>query len=127
MSPEPPRASPQPDAPPGPAEGGASRRIAHGTLIRAAGELTAKLASVVFFVVLARELGDTGFGDFIFGVSLSTVVLSVAGFGTDELLAREVARDRSQADGLYANILALKSNLVCFLLVVIAAIVFLGD
>src|SRR5687767_3428822 len=123
MSSEPPRASPEPDATPGPdtaTAGGASRRIAHGTLIRAAGELIAKLASVVFFVVLARELGEARFGDFIFGMALSTVVLSVAGFGTDELLTREVARERSRVDGLYANIIALKSILICFLLVVIA-------
>ena len=43
---------------------------------------------------IARELGETGFGDFIFGLSLSTVLFTAAGFGTDELIAREVARNR---------------------------------
>lgn len=100
--------------------------MAHGTLIRGAGELTAKLASVAFFVVLARELGEGQFGDFIFGMSLSAVLLSIAGLGTDELLTREVARDRSRVHGLYANILAVKGMLLAFLLVLIAVIMYLG-
>ena len=129
MAENPTRASSEPPEPiaPDEGEGRASRRIAHGTLIRAAGELTAKLASIVFFVILARELGEAGFGDFIFGMALSTVLLSIAGFGTDEMLVREIARDQDRVHTLYANVLALKSLMLLGLLVVLALIVHLGD
>jgi O-antigen/teichoic acid export membrane protein len=104
----------------------ASRRVARGTFVRAAGELTAKLASVVFFVILARELGEEGFGDFIFGMSLSTVLLSAAAFGTDELLTREVARDHGRLDVLYSNIFVIKAGMLVALLGVLALIVLIG-
>ena len=74
------------------AEGAATRRIAWGTMFRAVGEAVAKIASVLFYVVLARELGEAVFGDFIFGLSLAGVVLTMAAFGTDDLIAREVAQ-----------------------------------
>jgi O-antigen/teichoic acid export membrane protein len=105
----------------------ASRRVARGTFVRAAGELTAKLASIAFFVILARELGEEGFGDFIFGMSLSTVLLSAAAFGADELLVREVARDRGRLSELYSNIFVIKGAMLVALLGVLALIVLAGD
>ena len=66
-----------------------SQRIAFATLARTAGEAFAKLASLVFFIVIARELGEDDFGDFIFGASLATVLLMGAGVGMEELISRE--------------------------------------
>ena len=69
-----------------------SRRIAFGTLARSTGEAAGKLASLVFFVVIARHLGEKQFGDFIFGLSLSSVLLMLAGLGMQEMIGREVAK-----------------------------------
>jgi O-antigen/teichoic acid export membrane protein len=104
-----------------------SRRIAAATLIRAVGEIVAKAASVALFIAIARELGETGFGDFIFGLSLSSVLFTAAGFGTEELIARDVARDRGQLHHLYGNVLAVKSLALVALMVVMAVIVAVGD
>ena len=79
-------------------EASASRRIASGTLARLAGEAVGKVASLAFFVVIARELGKEHFGDFIFAMSLSTVFLFVAGLGLQELIGREIAKDRRRGD-----------------------------
>jgi O-antigen/teichoic acid export membrane protein len=68
----------------------------------------AKLASIVFFVSTARVLGEEGFGDFMFALSFTTVLFIVSGFGTEELLAREVARDRSRVHHFLSNIVAVK-------------------
>ena len=46
---------------------------------------------------MARELGREGFGAFMFALGLTGALVLCAGFGTDELTAREVARDRSRA------------------------------
>jgi O-antigen/teichoic acid export membrane protein len=104
-----------------------SRRIAGATLIRAVGELVAKAASVVFFIAIARELGDRGFGDFIFGLSLSSVLFTAAGFGTEQLIARDVARDRRELHHLYGNVLAVKGLALVALMAALAVIVFAGD
>jgi O-antigen/teichoic acid export membrane protein len=103
-----------------------SRKIATATLIRAFGEIVAKSASVVLFIAIARELGQAGFGDFIFGLSLSSVLFTAAGFGTDELVAREVARSRDQVHHLFGNVAAIKSVTLAAMLAVMAVIVWLG-
>lgn len=102
---------------------GASQRIALGTLLRSAGEVIGKSASLIFFVAIARGLGEERFGDFVFGLSLSTVLLIVAGLGMQELIAREVARDRHRVDELLWNVVALKGLMLIVLLGVIAGIV----
>ena len=103
-----------------------SKRIATATLIRAIGEIVAKTASVALFIAIARELGEAGFGDFIFGLSLSSVLFTAAGFGTEELIARDVARDREQIHHLYGNVIAVKSLTLVALLAVMAVIVSVG-
>jgi O-antigen/teichoic acid export membrane protein len=101
----------------------ASRRIAFGTLARLVGEGIGKLASLAFFVVIARELGQKQFGDFIFAMSLSTLFLFVAGLGLQEMLGREVAKDPRHADDLVWNVIAIRVLTMAALLVVMTAIV----
>jgi O-antigen/teichoic acid export membrane protein len=100
-----------------------SRRIAFGTLARSTGEAAGKLASLVFFVVIARYLGEAQFGDFIFGMSLSSVLLLLAGLGMQEMIGREVAKDPRRADELLWNVIVIKALLMVAALVVIAAVV----
>ncbi|HYU61731.1 MAG TPA: flippase [Solirubrobacterales bacterium] len=104
----------------------ATRRIAGGTAARAVGEAVAKAASVVFYIAIARKLGEASFGDFIFGLSLAGVLMTMAGFGTDELIAREVARDRERVHQMFANTLALKTALGVVVMGVIALILVVG-
>jgi O-antigen/teichoic acid export membrane protein len=76
--------------------------------VRASGEVLAKLASLAFYIVLARELGTDSFGDFMFALSLTTVLTTAAGFGTDNLLAREVAREPGRVHHFLTNLVAIK-------------------
>jgi O-antigen/teichoic acid export membrane protein len=101
----------------------ASRRIAKGTLARSGGEAVGKVASLVFFVVIARTLGEEQFGDFVFGMSLSTVLLIMAGLGMQEMIGREVAKDPRRADDLVWNVIVLKGLMMVALLLVITGIV----
>lgn len=122
MNPDPPRGQNRED---GPAEDSprASRRIASGTAVRAVGELLAKPASLLFYIVLARKLGDDEFGEFIFGLSLSTVLLAAAGLGTKDLVARQVARRHERVDVLLWNVLVLKGLMALALMVAIGILV----
>jgi O-antigen/teichoic acid export membrane protein len=106
---------------------GASGRIARNTLLRAAGEVVAKAASLLLFVVMARELGREGFGAFMFALGLTGALLLLSGFGSEELTAREVARDHRRAGPFLANIAAIKVVSALALLGVAAGLVQLGD
>lgn len=108
-------------------EGSASQRIAFGTLARSTGEVVGKLASLAFFVVVARQLGEEQFGDLVFGMSLSTVLLLVAGLGMQEMIGREVAKDPRRADDLVWNVVVIKALMMIGLLLVIVAVVALQD
>jgi O-antigen/teichoic acid export membrane protein len=109
-----------------PGGGHGSRRVFTGAAARGIGEVIAKTASVAFYIMIARELGQSGFGDFIFGLSLSTVFFSWAGFGTEELITREVARDHGRLDSLFGNVIAFKTVLLIGLFGLMAAVVTLG-
>ena len=108
-------------------ESAAQDVVARNAVLRAGGEVIAKVASVVFFVAVARELGEVGFGNFMFALSFTTVLLVAAGFGTEELVAREVARDRSRVHGYLSNVLALKVASSVVLLLVAAVVVNIGS
>jgi O-antigen/teichoic acid export membrane protein len=68
----------------------------------------AKVASLAFFVVMARELGEARFGDFTFAVSLTSLLIIASGFGTEDLIVREVARDRGRVHALVADAATVK-------------------
>lgn len=95
------------------------RRIAVNTGVKAVGEIVGKVASIAFYILIARELGDDLFGDFIFGLAVSTVLLSLVGLGTTELITTELARDRSKIDELFADTMAFKSLFTVVLLVLL--------
>jgi O-antigen/teichoic acid export membrane protein len=103
------------------------QRIARNALVRSGGEIVAKVASLLFFVTMARELGREGFGAFMFALGLTGTLLFAAGFGTDELTARDTARDRSRAARYLADVGALKAVSTTVLLGVAIIVVNLGD
>jgi O-antigen/teichoic acid export membrane protein len=112
-----------PDASPYPLDDAGSQRILANTAYRAAADIGSKIISVAFFVVLARQLGESGFGVFVFGLALAAVLTVLASFGQDPVLTREVARDLSRLDAYFANTLALKLVLALPVLLVAAAVV----
>lgn len=83
-------------------------RILANTAWRALADAGSKVASVALYVVMARELGDAGFGVFTFAFMYVTIFTSLARFGQDTVLVREVARDHTLVDRYFANTVALK-------------------
>ncbi len=103
------------------------RKIAENAAVRSAGEIIAKLASIAFYVVIARELGGQSFGDFMFALSLTSVLMLAAGFGIDDMTVRNVARNESSLDWYLSNGVAIKIVTSAALLGVAAIAVNLGD
>lgn len=83
-------------------------RVLANTGYRLLADVGGKVASVVLFIVMGRKLGDEGFGVFTFAFALAALVTSLADFGQDKVLTREVARDRGALDRYFLNTLALK-------------------
>jgi O-antigen/teichoic acid export membrane protein len=88
-----------------------SSRILANSAYRAAAEIGSKLASLVLYAVMARKLGDEGFGVFNFGLAFVMLITALANFGQDGILTREVARDHRRIHHYFANTLLLKSLL----------------
>lgn len=93
------------------AEGGAEQafeRAARNTFARALGELLAKLASLAFFAVLARKLGQSGVGVFVFALAWAEISMLLASLGLDRAMIRWIARDRSRALSLFGDSAGIK-------------------
>ena len=103
------------------------RRIARNAAVRTVGEIVAKTASLLFFITMARQLGPDGYGAFMFALALTTALLIGAGFGTDELTAREVARDHGRGGRYLSDVAALKKASALVLLGLSVLISKLGD
>jgi len=86
----------------------AFERAARNTTARAVGELLAKLASLAFFAAMARSLGQTGVGVFVFALAWAEISMLLASLGLDRALVRWIARDRSRSAALFADSAAIK-------------------
>jgi O-antigen/teichoic acid export membrane protein len=84
------------------------RSILANTGYRLLADVGSKVASLVFFVVMARELGASQFGVFTFALTFVILATTLGNFGQDQILTREVARDLSRFSGYFANTLAVK-------------------
>ena len=99
-------------------EVGTGRRILVNAGYRTIADVGSKIISIALYVVMARKLGDAGFGVFTFGLSFVTLVTTLGDFGQDRILTREVARDRHALTDYLGNTLALKLSLATPALVV---------
>lgn len=90
----------------------AGERAALNTLVRGAGEVVGKFASLILFAFIGRTLGEPGLGVFVLALSFATIVLIPLDLGLDRGLLREVAADRSRAGPLGANVVAIKLALL---------------
>lgn len=85
-----------------------ARRILANVGWRALSDIGSKAITLVLYAVIARELGAEGFGVFAFGLAFVMLVTTLANFGQDGILTREVARDRGLLSRYFANTLVLK-------------------
>lgn len=85
-------------------------RILTNASFRAIADVGSKLATAALYVLVARKVGASQYGVFVFALSLVGIVVTFGQFGQDTVLVREVARDRRRLDEYYSN--ALVSRLV---------------
>jgi O-antigen/teichoic acid export membrane protein len=88
-----------------------ARRILANTGWRAVSDIGSKLVTLLLYAVMARQLGASAFGVFVFGLAFVMLVTTLANFGQDGILTREVARDHALIHRYFANTLVLKLTL----------------
>lgn len=86
----------------------AGERAARNTTVRAAAEIAGKLATFVLFAALTRAVGQKGVGQYVIALAFMQIATLPIGVGTDQYMLRQVARDRTNLDRLFFNILGLK-------------------
>jgi O-antigen/teichoic acid export membrane protein len=82
--------------------------IFRNTAVQVVADLASKVLTFAFYVYMARKLGHGEFGDYVFALSLALLTTVVAGFGTDAILVREVAREGDTLRSLFWNAIGIK-------------------
>lgn len=89
----------------------AGRRAARNTLVRASGDVLSRVASLVLFGAMARELGQSGLGAFVFGLAFVQIATMPVGLGFDRYMLRQVAGRPERLGEFLYDILAFKAVL----------------
>jgi O-antigen/teichoic acid export membrane protein len=89
-------------------EAGVARSILANSAYSAGADVGSKLATVAFWLMLARKLGDAEFGTFAFSLAVAMLVTTLANFGQDRILTREIARDHRQLSRYFWNTVGLR-------------------
>jgi len=87
----------------------ASGRAARNVLAVVSGELLGKVATLVFTVVVARELGATEFGSLSYALAFGMLLGTLVKWGFDADLTRRGAADRADLDVALGQSLVLRA------------------
>ena len=98
------------------------KRIARNSLVTISAEVVNKIFGLFLTVIIARYLGDSGFGAYSFIVTMMMLFQVLADFGLDTLTIRDISKDTSKTGSILSSALVLKLclSLVNFLLMVLA-------
>jgi len=83
------------------------RSLAVNTLARAFTEITNRLGSALFWILVTRFLGVSRLGSLAFGLSLLAIFTTLSTLGLGSVIVRDVARHRELGPTYFGNILIL--------------------
>jgi len=96
-----------------------SRNLIYSTISAGSAVLLLLLATLI-----AHALGQDGFGQFSFALSVAMIGEPLMDFGIHQITIRSIARDRSVAPHLFRNSIALKAVPAVLMFLVLGAFVF---
>lgn len=97
------------------------QRIAKNTTVLFIAYVITAILGLVLTIYIARILGDVAFGKYSFAIVFTALFVILSNLGMNELLIREVARDKSKADKYLGNIVIIRLilSVIVFALIVI--------
>ncbi len=96
--------------------------IFKNTTILLASNVMSKGLGALIVILLARHLGDAGFGEYSFAFAFVTVFIIISDFGLDALVIRDISRDKKQA-GIYMEHIGILRVLLSIIMIVAALVV----
>lgn len=90
-------------------------------------QILSKAISLFYIYYLARVLGVGGFGLYTVALAYFAIISSIADFGFNRYLIREVAKERQQARELLSSVLMLRLTLTSVLFAVFAVFLYSLD
>ena len=100
-----------------------AKTIAKNSLMVTLSAVVTKILSLVLTIIIARYLGDIGFGQYSFVFALTAIFAVFIAFGMDILVIREVAKDKPKNIAFLINSAFLKSILSLVSWVVLAFLI----
>ncbi|MFW5888460.1 MAG: flippase [Patescibacteria group bacterium] len=82
-----------------------------------------KIISFTYFTLLARNLGPESLGKYYFAISFTTIFALIIDMGLMNVLTREVAKKKEQAQQYLGNILTLKTPLLILCLLSVFVVI----
>jgi len=105
------------------------QRITRNATFKVLGEAGSRLAGMLFYILFARGLGAQDFGRYSFALSYAALFAIVVDLGTNTIITRELARDRSRTSDFVPRLNALKtfSSLLTLALIGVSLLFFSYD
>jgi len=84
------------------------RRMAKNTSVLTIMNIATLLLSLVFTIIIARSFGDVNFGEYSSAVALTSLYALIMDLGFNQLIIREVSREKEVAGKFLGNISIIK-------------------
>jgi len=84
------------------------RRLGRNTLYKIIGEAGSRALALAFYIFFARWIGAHDFGLYSFGLSYANIFMAVVDLGSNAIVTRELARDRSRLAEVVRHVNAMK-------------------
>jgi O-antigen/teichoic acid export membrane protein len=101
------------------------KRLTHNTAVKLASEVIGRAASFALTIVAARQLGESGFGLYNYGLAFGFVLAQLADMGLQMLVAREVAINDRAAQPLARMAFHLKCGLSALVVALLGGLILL--
>src|SRR4030067_870940 len=85
------------------------QRITRNATFKVLGEAGGRLGGMFFYILFARWLGAQDFGRYSFAFSYAALFAIVVDLGTNSIITRELARNRSRTSDFVPMLNALKT------------------
>lgn len=99
------------------------QRVARNTGVIILGNIVEKIIGIVTIIFLARYLGASGFGIYSFIFAYLGFFSIITDLGINQILVREISRERIRADRLIGNAIIMKVTLSLFTLALACLII----
>jgi O-antigen/teichoic acid export membrane protein len=99
------------------------RRVAKNFVALTVSQVLSMGLALVLVILITRYLGSDGYGKLRTALAIGAIITIFAPLGLDQLMVREVARDKTTASKYLGNVLVLESilSVPCFGLIALAA------